>query len=243
MKKLQVILLLAVGAILFGCICGGTGGGFETPTPGPAHTATPSGTHTPIGTITPGQTTTPAGTSTPVGGLTTPTPSGGTQSWEELFGCARTGLSYTYRVRTGETTMDMSYETSNGGMVNGIDTVLKTITVETQGTAITTKEWDSKVGCRCVKVEMVYGGQAIPGQCPPQGSGGGEPENAQTTITSMGIETISVPAYTGPAMKYSVTSVGSSGTVTVEVWQAPNIKVPVKWSSSGTTFELVRYSG
>jgi len=242
MKNLQAVILLIAGALLFGCICGGGGGGWGSPTPIPEHTATPFSTATPAGGASQTPTATPAGTATPSGGLATPTPSGEEQSWEDVFGCAKVGLSYTYRMTAGQGSIEMSYETRDGGSVEGVDTVLKTITTETQGTTVTMREWDSKVGCRCVKTEIVYGGQTFPGQCPPPGSGGGEPEDAHTTITNVGVETVSVPAYTGPAMKIRVTSTGSSGTVTVDVWQAPNIPIPVKWSSGGTTAELVRYS-
>ena len=136
----------------------------------------------------------------------------------------------------------MSYATSSGGMVNGVPTVLKTITIQAQGMTLISREWDALVGCACVKVESEYAGQTMPGQCPAPGQGTGEASGAQTTYTTVGIEAVSVPAYTGPATKTHVVSVTSDGTYSSDVWSAPGILVPVKMVTSGTTLELVSYS-
>lgn len=242
--KTTAVVALFVAAILFGCI-GGGGGGTPTPTATPMATPTPVVTRTP----TPAPTATPAVTQTPVitptptpAGMATPTPEP-QLSWAELFGCTRTGISYAYRMTSAGGTVDVGYSMSEGGMVGGVDTVLKASTIEMGGTTVTTREWDTKVGCRCVKVEQTVGGQTMPGQCAAPGEvGGGEPQGAQTTITSLGTEQISVPAYTGSAMKYRVRSVGASGTSEADVWITPSVPVALKMRTADATVELLRYS-
>ncbi len=234
-----IIVLLIAAAVLFGCI---SGGGVATPTPVP--TATPVQTPTPVSTATPVPTATPAASATPTPAPTgtaaaaTPTP-GSNATWASLTGCDRAGLSYTYRTTVQGTAMDMQYATSDGGMVSGVATVLQTVTLSTGGVQMVTHTWNARVGCSCVKVESVYAGQTIPGQCPSaaQGGGGG---GANPTITTIGTEQVSVPAYSGPAVRYHM--VGADGSYTSDVWVAPSISVPVKMTAANATMELVTYS-
>ncbi len=259
-RILGVIMVAVAALLLYGCF--GLGGGGATPTPSPHMTpgttetpavtptanATAETTETPAETPTVEETETPAETppasptETP-GELPTPTPAGGNATWENVFGCAQAGLSYTYRVITENTTLVLQYTTGEGGTVEGVDTVLRTATMNTSGTTVTAREWDAKVGCRCVKAESVFSGQTIPGQCPAAGQGTGEPIGSQTTITTVGVEQVSVPAYTGPATKIRVVSTSASGTYTADVWQVATIAVPVKMVASNTTTELVSYTG
>ena len=240
--KVEAVAVLLAAVLVFGCIGGGGGG---TPTPAPITTHTPAVTATPGGaaTQTPAaETPTPVVTATPA---VTPTPAGAGQeemTWAELFGCARTGMMYAYRITTPQGTNEMEYRTSEGGMVGGVDTVKKSYAISAQGMEVTTSEWDTKVGCRCVKVETAFGAQVMPGQCPDTSQGGGEPSGAQTTITNVGMEQVSVPAYSGMATKYHSVTVSSGGTYSSDVWSAPGIPVPVKTVTSGATMELLRYS-
>lgn len=240
--RMHIPAIAVVAMLLLGCIGGGTQ---TTPTPEPTVGPTAEPTQPPNETPTPVPTPTP----TPEGELVPlPTPTGlppvvEVSDWNDLFGCARTGLSYTYRVTTADGTMDIGYATTSGGTVEGTNTVLKTYTMESAGMQIITREWDSSSSCRCVKTESVIGGQTVPGTCPAAGQGAGEAEGAQTTILPEGIETVNVPAYSGLATKYTVTSTSAAGTYSASVWTAAGISVPVKIVSSGVTTELVTYSG
>jgi len=245
-KLFGIAVVLLAAAVLFGCI---GGGGQTTPTPvatpvatpvhtpTPVHTATPVVTPTPATNETPSGTATPAPTGTPVAGAS-PTP-GGTQSWESLTGCDKTGLGYTYRMTSQGTQMDLQYATSDGGTVNGVATVLQTTTMTTGGMNIVTRTWTAKVGCSCVKVETEMMGQVTPGQC---AAGAGSGGTATPTITNMGTEQVSVPAYTGSATRYHLVSTSASGSVEMDYWVAPSINVPVKTTASGVTMELVSYT-
>jgi hypothetical protein len=234
-----VLVALLSAALLFGCIGGG-----ENATPTPAPTATPQHTptpqQTPASTPTPQQTPAATPTPQPTGTQALPTPEGG-QDWESLFGCAQLGIDYAYAITTEAGVTNIEYQTSAGGIVSGEDTVLKTMTMQLEGMEITSREWDTAVGCRCVKIETVYQGTAIAGECPPPGQGFSEAAGAQTTFTTEGIETVSVPAYSGPATKTTVTSTSPEGTYTSTVWTAAGIAVPVKVQSGSMTMELTKY--
>ncbi|MDD5317510.1 MAG: hypothetical protein PHF51_02130 [Candidatus ainarchaeum sp.] len=240
MRKLFAIVGL-VAMLMLGCTGGTNATPAPTPAPTEAPTAPPQATPTPVAAATPTPEATAAATPTPEAAAQ-PTP-GQEEDWASLFGCAQTGISYTYTITVNETSMDMAYVASDGGSVNGVDTVLKTYTMSSGGMEITTREWDSKDGCRCVKIESSIAGQTIPGQCPVPGQGSGEAEGAQTSITSQGTETVSVPAYSGLATKYRVTSeTGAGAAYAADIWRAPGITVPVKITSDGVTMVLAAYS-
>lgn len=232
MKKILPVIAI-VAMMLFGCL----GGNNTTPTPEPTpvpQTPTPGVQATPTPVATPEPTPTPEPVLIP-----TPEPE---TSWASLFGCAETGLAYTYRVNSNGTEMDIAYATSAGGSVEGVDTVLKTTTMTAGGMQVQTREWDSRAGCRCVKTESVIAGTSYPGQCPSPTQGGGEAPGAETRILPEGFETISVPAFSGVATKYTVISTSASGTYTASVWTAPGIDVPVKMTMGDVTTVLVSYS-
>ena len=229
MVELRLFAFLFVAAILFGCTSTPIQ---STPTP------TPGGSPTPFASSTPTQTATP-----------TPTPLAQRNdlSFPVLYGCNNTGLSYTYH-DTNPNAAEMqpldtytNYSQEEGGVIDGQDTVLKTVSIKVGNYMGIGQQWVSKTDCRCVKRNSILNGQVILSECTTYGKAMGDAGNP--TIRRIGTEQVSVPAYSGPATKYHVTLTDLYGTYTSEedVWVAESVPIPVKISDAVTS-ELANYS-
>lgn len=229
--KLQLFVVLFCAALLFGCT---GGGGNATPTPVP--TTVPHATATPA----PTAAQQPTATQTPQAFGASPTPgSGSGLDWQTLSGCGRVGLRYTYRISSGNESIDIAYAQSEGGVTNATDSVLMTVTMTMSGMDVTTRQWSAKSDCRCLKVETEFAGSATAVACPDDGVAGAASASS-VTVLDAGSEAISVPAYTGVAAKHSVAAAGGTP---ADYWTATGFAVPVKVAAGTMTMVLVSYSG
>ena len=106
-----------------------------------------------------------------------------------------------------------------------------------EGASVTTKLWVDKTtnACLATKSVITYGGQKMENEasCPsdgPYASSGTEPQK----LKYEGVESVSVPAGSFQAQKYS-----SQGSY---YWSSASVPVPVKILTGSTSMELVRYS-
>jgi hypothetical protein len=164
-----------------------------------------------------------------------------------LKGCVL-GLSFSYRVTTTMQGRDsvslITYATGEGGVVNGKNSILKTIGLsETSDGKVgaTTKEWDAKEDCSCLKRETVaeYEGQKISlkDACPKETAGAAN----SPKISYAGEERVDVLAYSGMAKRYELSFENESASDSY--WLAPGIKVPVRhFYSAGETQVLEELS-
>jgi len=238
--ELKLFLILLVGAILLvGCTQQ------QPPAQGPGQPAggTPSGqtpSGTPPGQSPANQTPTPPQNQTPTPPANqTPAPTGLDQLYR--FGSVN---SYKYELTStaGGQTTKMNLSTSiTSDSVNGTAAWLQQTDMAVQGVAVTSKTWVDKVTYKCLKTMTVmnYGGQNIeqPGQCPTEG-----PNSATRTgttvpqVTYLGSESVTVPAGTFTADKYSLEN--------ATYWATSSVPIPLKmsYSDGSAVMELVSYT-
>jgi hypothetical protein len=150
--------------------------------------------------------------------------------------------SYTYRLTTGtggqQTEANMSNSVSSD-TVNGVDAWLQETQVTMTGVAVDEKMWVDKATNVCLNVTttMTYNGQTSeqPSTCPTTGLYSTASEGANSpSLTYVGQESVTVPAGTFTANKYSLN--------TVTYWLTSSVPVPLKISSGTAVMELVSYS-
>jgi hypothetical protein len=152
------------------------------------------------------------------------------------------GYEYETISTAGGQTTEMNLSTSiTSDSVNGVAAWLQQTDMTTQGVAVTSKTWVDKVTYKCLRTMTVmnYGGQNIeqPGQCPTEG-----PNSATRTgttipqVTLLGSESVTVPAGTFTATKYSLEN--------VTYWTTSSVPVPLKvgYSDGSMVMELVSYT-
>jgi len=152
--------------------------------------------------------------------------------------------SYTYEISTtaGGQMTKMNMSTSiTADTVNGTAAWLEQTDMTVQGMGVTSKTWIDKVTYKCLETMTVmnYGGQVIeqPGQCPTEGPNSAERTGTTTPqLTPLGIESVTVPAGTFTAAKYSLEN--------VTYWSATSVPVPLKiaYADGLVTMELVSYT-
>jgi len=152
--------------------------------------------------------------------------------------------SYEYKITStagGQTTTMNLKTTVTSDTVNGTAAWLQQTDMTTQGVAVTSKTWVDKLTYTCLKVMSImnYGGQNIEqaGQCPTTGPNSASRGGAATpTMTFVRSESVTVPAGTFTANKYSMEQ--------VFYWSASSVPIPVKiaYQDGTTTMELVSYA-
>ncbi|MCX6776241.1 MAG: hypothetical protein NT130_05335 [Candidatus Micrarchaeota archaeon] len=151
--------------------------------------------------------------------------------------------SYTYRITSasGGPAESMDLTTSiSADTLNGVAVWLEQTDVSTQGTTMTTKMWIDKTTYECLNITTVitYGEQNIEqaGQCPTSGPNSASTGETAPPLTYMGKESVSVPAGTYVADKYT------AGGITY--WSSSSVPVPLKfvYADGSATMELVSYT-
>jgi hypothetical protein len=136
--------------------------------------------------------------------------------------------NFEYKTTAAGMTSNMKYAISSRN-VNNRDTWLLSVDITTQGATVTSKTWLDKTTYACIKSSSVvtFNGQQMENavECPKEG-----PNSASATaapeLTSLGTESVTVPAGTYNAKKYSLKN-------TVTYWYADNVPIPVKVQYSG----------
>ena len=154
-----------------------------------------------------------------------------------MFGSVK---SYEYKITASGTTMNLK-TTITSDTVDGTAAWLQQTDMTTQGIEVTSKTWIDKVTYKCLKTMTVmnYEGQNIEqaGQCPTEGPNSASRTGTTTPqMTLIGTESVTVPAGTFTAIKYSLEQ--------VYYWSASGVPVPVKiaYGDGTMTMELVSYA-
>jgi hypothetical protein len=152
--------------------------------------------------------------------------------------------SYKYEITStaGGQTTKMNLSTSiTSDTVDGVAAWLQQTDMTVQGVAVTSKTWVDKVAYKCLRTMTVmnYGGQNIeqPGQCPTEGpNSAARTETTTPQVTFLGSESVTVPAGTFTADKYSLEN--------VTYWATSSVPMPLKvsYSDGSAVMELVSYT-
>jgi len=124
--------------------------------------------------------------------------------------------------------------------LNGVAVWLEQTDVSTQGTTVTTKMWVDKTtyGCLNITTVIIYGSQTIEqaGQCPTSGPNSASTGETAPPLTYMGKESVTVPAGTYVADKYTAAG--------MTYWSSSSVPIPLKfvYTDGSATMELVSYT-
>ncbi len=152
--------------------------------------------------------------------------------------------SYEYRVtatsETGQSSVTNLKTKVSSDAYKGTPAWLTQTDMSTEGTSVMTKLWVDKKTNACLATKSVinYGGQTMENEapCPTEGpnSASGTSGTESKKLKYEGIESVSVPAGTFQAEKYSIQ--GSY------YWTSASVPIPVKMTYGTTKMELVSYS-
>ncbi|MFA5108732.1 MAG: hypothetical protein WC492_04350 [Candidatus Micrarchaeia archaeon] len=223
---LAIFALLACLTLFFGCTQAGPQATPEKTSPAPQTTAPAP------------QTTAPAEPTAPAKTETTTAPT--TKStFDQLYDYGSI-KSFEYKVSTAGSAPLNLKTTVSADTVDGKAAWLTTVDMSTEGTIILSKMWADKTTLKCLKTStsMEVGGQKFdtPGQCPADTSGSTTDTATAASVTFVGKESVTVPAGTFNADKY--TSGGAN------FWTSSDVPIPLKvaYANDSTTMELVAYS-
>ena len=148
--------------------------------------------------------------------------------------------AYEYKVTVNaggqQTSMNIKYSTK-ADSVDGKAAWLSTSETTTNGVSVMTQMWLDKMNNNCLKIltKMDVAEQKIeqPTACPQEGPNSATVGSAPE-LDLVGTESVTVPAGTFSADKYTVSG--------VTFWINSNVPVPIKIETDATITELVSYS-
>jgi hypothetical protein len=145
---------------------------------------------------------------------------------------------FEYKTTASGTTSNMKYAISSR-KVNNRETWLLSVDITTQGASVISKTWLDKTTYACLKASSVVttNGQQMENavECPKDGPNSASSTEAPT-LTSTGTESVTVPAGTFSAKKYTLDN-------TMTYWYADSVPIPVKIEfAGGSVSELVSWS-